>query len=71
MNETIITRNTRFVDAYDQKINDENKVDWKLELKRWIAASQCQKQGILLKEVMTKKARQIPQKHQIEIEIDH
>jgi hypothetical protein len=30
---------TRFVDAYDQKINDENEVDWKLELKRWIAAA--------------------------------
>ena len=31
---------TRFVDAYDQIINDENEVDWKLELKRWIAARQ-------------------------------
>lgn len=30
---------TRFVDAYDQIINDENKVNWKLELKRWIAAA--------------------------------
>ena len=30
---------TRFVDAYDQIINDENEVDWKLELKRWIAAA--------------------------------
>ena len=29
---------TRFVDAYDQIINNENEVDWKLELKRWIAA---------------------------------
>ncbi len=29
---------TRFVDAY-QIINDENSVDWKLELKRWIAAA--------------------------------
>ena len=29
---------TRFVDAYDQIINDANEVDWKLELKRWIAA---------------------------------
>ena len=27
---------TRFVDAYDWIIND-NKVNWKLELKRWIA----------------------------------
>jgi len=24
---------TRFVDAYNQKINDENEIDWKLELK--------------------------------------
>ena len=31
---------TRFVDAYDQIINDENKVNWKLELKRWIAAKE-------------------------------
>ena len=31
---------TRFVDAYDQIINDENEVDWKRELKSWIAASQ-------------------------------
>jgi hypothetical protein len=30
---------TRFVDAYDQIINDENKVNWKLELRRWIAAA--------------------------------
>ncbi len=30
---------TRFVDAYDQKISDENEVDWELELKRWIAAA--------------------------------
>ena len=30
---------TRFVDAYDQIINDENEVDWKLELKRCIAAA--------------------------------
>src|SRR5215510_16302469 len=30
---------TRFVDAYDQISNYENEVDWKLELKRWIAAA--------------------------------
>jgi len=30
---------TRFVDAYDQIINGENEGDWKLELKRWIAAA--------------------------------
>ena len=30
---------TRFVDAYDQIINDENEVDWKLGLKRWITAT--------------------------------
>jgi hypothetical protein len=30
---------TRFVDAYDQIINDENDIDWKLELIRWIAAA--------------------------------
>ncbi|MFZ0326551.1 MAG: hypothetical protein WBP64_14230 [Nitrososphaeraceae archaeon] len=30
---------TRFVDAYDQIINDENEIDWKPELKRWIAAA--------------------------------
>jgi hypothetical protein len=29
---------TRFVDAY-QIINDENEVDWDLELKRWIAVA--------------------------------
>ena len=30
---------TRFVDAYDQIINDENEIDWKPELKRWIATA--------------------------------
>lgn len=34
---------TRFVDAYDQIINDENEVDWKLELKRWIAVAKKNK----------------------------
>ena len=27
---------TRFVDAYDQIIDDENEINWKLELKSWI-----------------------------------
>ncbi len=30
---------TRFVDAYDQLLNDKNEIDWNLELKRWIAAA--------------------------------
>jgi hypothetical protein len=30
---------TRFVDAFDQVLNDENKVNWKQILKRWIAAA--------------------------------
>ena len=29
----------RFVDAFDQVLNDENEVDWKQALKRWIAAA--------------------------------
>ena len=29
---------TRFVDAFD-KIADENEIDWKQELKRWIDAA--------------------------------
>ena len=30
---------TRFVDAFDQVLNDENEVDWKQILKRCIAAA--------------------------------
>ena len=30
---------TRFVDAFDQVLNDENKLYWKQALKRWIAAA--------------------------------
>lgn len=30
---------TRFVDAYDQIIDDENEINWKLELKSWIVAA--------------------------------
>ena len=30
---------TRFVDAYDQIISNEKEINWKLELKRWIAAA--------------------------------
>jgi predicted metal-dependent peptidase len=30
---------TRFVDAYDQMLNDKNEIDWKQALKRWIAAA--------------------------------
>ena len=30
---------TRFVDAYDQTIDDENEINWKLELKSWIVAA--------------------------------
>lgn len=29
---------TRFVDVFD-KIGDENEIDWKKEIKRWIAAA--------------------------------
>jgi hypothetical protein len=29
----------RFVDAFDQVLNDENEVDWNQALKRWIAAA--------------------------------
>jgi hypothetical protein len=42
-NFTTITKGgesyTRFVDAYDQISNYKNEVDWKRELKRWIAAA--------------------------------
>jgi predicted metal-dependent peptidase len=30
---------TRFVDAFYQIVVDENEIDWKQELKRWIAAA--------------------------------
>jgi hypothetical protein len=30
---------TRFVDVFDQVLNDENEIDWKQVLKRWIAAA--------------------------------
>ena len=30
---------TRFVDAFDQMLNDKNEIDWKQVLKRWIAAA--------------------------------
>ena len=30
---------TRFVDVFDQVLNDENKLYWKQALKRWIAAA--------------------------------
>ena len=29
---------TRFVDVFD-KLEDENEIDWKKELKKWIAAA--------------------------------
>lgn len=29
----------RFVDAFDQVLNDENEVDWKQALKRWMVAA--------------------------------
>jgi predicted metal-dependent peptidase len=35
--------NTRFVDAYDQIVYDENEIDWKQELKRWIATANRKK----------------------------
>ena len=31
---------TRFVDPFDEVVNDKNEVYWKQELKRWIAAAQ-------------------------------
>ena len=43
---------TRFVDAYDQIINDENEVDWKLELKRWIAPPRKMNQYLLRSTLM-------------------
>src|SRR5918911_1211371 len=30
---------TRFIDVFDQVLNDENEIDWKQALKRWIAAA--------------------------------
>jgi predicted metal-dependent peptidase len=30
---------TKFVDAFDQIVVDENEIDWKQELNRWIAAA--------------------------------
>ena len=30
---------TKFVDAFDQIVVGENEIDWKQELKRWIAAA--------------------------------
>ncbi len=30
---------TRFVDVFDQVLNDENEIDWKQALKRWVAAA--------------------------------
>ena len=30
---------TRFVDVFDQVLNDENEIDWQNALKRWIAAA--------------------------------
>jgi hypothetical protein len=30
---------TRFVDAYDQIIDDEHEINWKLELRSWIVAA--------------------------------
>src|SRR4030095_11569524 len=30
---------TRFVDVFDQVLNDENEIDWKQALKKWIAAA--------------------------------
>ena len=30
---------TRFLDAFEQVLNNENEVDWKQALKRWIAAA--------------------------------
>ena len=30
---------TRFVDAFDKIVDDENETDWKQELQRWIDAA--------------------------------
>jgi hypothetical protein len=38
---------TRFVDAYDQIISDENQVDWKLELRRWLLPPRKMNQYLL------------------------
>ena len=36
---------TKFVDVFDQIIDDENEIDWKHELKRWIAAAAAAKKN--------------------------
>ena len=41
---------TKFVDAFDQII-DENEIDWKHELKRWIAAGVAKKNETIFVEV--------------------
>ena len=30
---------TRFVDVFDEMVVDENKIDWKQKLKKWIASA--------------------------------
>src|SRR5919197_95005 len=30
---------TRFVDAFDEMVVDENEIDWKQKLKKWIASA--------------------------------
>jgi hypothetical protein len=40
---------TKFVDAFDKIIDDENVIDWKHELKRWIAAAAKKNEPYLLK----------------------
>ena len=42
---------TKFVDAFDQIIDDENEIDWKHELKRWIAAAVAKKNETIFVEV--------------------
>ena len=36
---------TKFVDVFDQIIDDENEIDWKHELKRWTAAAAAAKKN--------------------------
>ena len=42
---------TKFVNVFDQIIDDENEIDWKHELKRWIAAAAAKKNETIFVEV--------------------
>jgi hypothetical protein len=42
---------TKFVDVFDQIIEDDNEIDWTPELKRWIAAAAAKKNETIFVEV--------------------